>query len=369
MKRAIFVLFFLLLPLCHGIGISNPKIEIDFVPNLEGTYSHTVSNARDVPIIVSLEASGDLAEYIVFEEKNFSMEPRSTKLVSYDLKLPENVMPGEHDIYVKFVDRNSHGTGTLAFQTAVGAKLVVDVPFPGYFATLDLEVPDVNEGEKLRYKAVIENHGKNDIKDAEASFYFRTLDGELVDKFTFDDISIGSLRSYTIDEAAAIYDRGEYTVEAVFDYKNKATAETNFVVGSYDIEVTNISNTLYAGQITPFRIDVASKYNGPIPAAYALIEINGQEHRSVEKTLGAFESSSFNVYIDDLTFEPGMTYPAEVTIVYDPEETSQKISLTAQKPAQTLIPGEVMTSPTTYLILIVLLLVILNLFVLFRKKR
>lgn len=388
----IIILLTLFLPFTLAIGISPPQHEINFEPGKTVSFSHIIINNRDIPMKALINISGGLAPYIELEKNEIAIGAQSTSTVNYKIRMPSKLTPGWNYADIRVLDNSRRGSGMFSIAVAVVGRLKVFSPYPELYAVGNLYVPNINEGDDLYYNVTIYNQGEKNITDASLQLSFLFLNGNVIKKIDFDKISISSMESYSVADylPAEDFKKGVYIANADFDYGNKnnpVNLNSTFFVGSYDIEITNHSNTIYAGQITPFKVDIRSNWNGPISNVYSTLRIKGISYNSLETGLSPFGTATLTSYIDDTSFAVGEKHTADLTIYYGGSNISKIIELDVLEWKNLITPIEVapatdlpiiieeksiiktlLSSPTVLLTLCVIVLVIINLLLFLRKK-
>ncbi|MFP4112454.1 MAG: hypothetical protein ACLFUO_05635 [Candidatus Woesearchaeota archaeon] len=373
------------MPISYAIGISPPNYKVDFKPELNTSFPYVISNNRDSKIEVEVVIKGDLSDYLSPSEKSFILYAGGSKTSVINLDLPQKLDPGNYTSTIQYIDSTKVGEGMFQARTAVIAYITVIVPIPGRYAKVNLEVPNINEGETIAYFAEIENIAEEDIENAVLSMKIIDSNGKYIREFSHRDISVDSLKKTVVNDFFESHDfiPGEYTAFAELDFggKEMSSDEVTFNIGSYDVDFVGHSDTLYAGEISPFRSVVKSKWNSPIKDVSVDVTINGKEHRSLEKTLKPFEETEFLIYVDEKSLEPGDIVDAIVTVHFGDSKKSESLKLdVVENPEKQLETDNsddedkidlayIMTLPTTYLMIAVMILVLVNIYVIINKNK
>jgi len=374
--------FFLiiLIPSIYAIGIIPPQYKVNLQPGTSKEYSHTIVNGRNIPIGVSVKISGPLASYITAKKTEFQVPAQGSRTLTYTFNAPAKLKPGWNNANIAITDLNTRGGGMFGIAVGVVGNFKVFSPFPDVYATGGLGVPNVNEGEDVSYKLELRSRGEQDITDADLSLSF-LYEGEAVKEFHYDGISIASMETHTKKGTipGSNFGKGIYLAKAEFDYNaDILRLNKTFIVGSYEVNIINHSQVLYAGQITPFSVTIKSNWNGEIKPVYITVEIEGKRFRSNEGFLKAFWKKTHTAYVEDLGFALGEKVPAKITVHFGKEEISKDVELlviekknlvTAAVVEGPSIFTTILSSTTTYLIAAVLILIIVNIILLLRKKR
>lgn len=360
-----------------GIGISPPHYIVDFEPGLEQEFKHYALNNHDEPIDVFLNSTGSLSGYIEFQEQRITVPATSKKEFSYTLRLPEDLPPGKNKAYISVLDVTERGGGFFSVRSSVEGAMVVMVPYPGRYAEIKLSVPDIKQGKPLYYNVLIENKGKEPIEDAKLTVTAQDVDGHDSYIKTHESIDVDvrdavNVEGYLDD----LLDKGAYSATAVLEFGNTAQDGEDFRVGSYEFRIVNYTRSIYHGQIYPMRITVRSNWNDLIEDVFATVELNGRVHRSLPKDFDDFKESDLVAYVDDPKLSLG-SHVANITVHYGTEQASKIVDLSViEEPVKdshlespTGSFAQLVGHPTTYLVLVVIFLIVLNLYLILRKRK
>jgi len=381
MRLKLFFLILILIPSVLGIGISPALRTIDYVPGSEYTFTDTVSNNRDVPIDVILSASGELAPYVTMHMNHTTLKANGVTKFSYDFVIPDGLEPGSRVAHIGVQDDTQRGGGMFGIKVKVKGIILVKIPYPGRYARLKLETENVNEGDDINYAVSIENLGVERINHS--TLTVQILDSqqavlkEVVKTVTIDGKSAKNIAGSFPGE----YTKGKYTITATYEYDRVLNKSNDIFIGAYEMLIRSHSEHLYHNQITPFETTIKSLWNGDIEDAYVTVEIGGEEFRSISTPFLPLQSRKLMTYIDDLSFDIDQNYTAIVTVHYGELNTSKTISLDVieytgkvklEKPKKSEVFDnivKVLIKPTTYLYIVIAILVLFNVSLLLKKKK
>jgi hypothetical protein len=385
MKRSYFLFFFILLiPPSHALGITYNRY-VNFEPGLEESYDLCIKNSHSVFFPVQLTVTGDLEEYITLKDSTLTLSPNELRCTKYTLKLPESLgvhgQVGSRIIASQIID--PYEQDMFQVQENIIHKFFVFVPYPGYHVEFFIEGENVNAGEPIQFLIRATNYGSDDIESAKAiidiygadnaSSYVTTLETREKKLPSMKPVSM-----YTLLDTTGLKP-GTYSAKARIEYDSKvALAQADFNIGALQIIVSGYTRELYAGQINKFDINVSSMWNNALPALYARVRIDGIEEQIVTPTmpLKPWESITLTGYLNVPEMESG-DHAGTIDLIYS--NVSSKpirvgiIGKQKESPtAQVAIPEKTqasMISVNNLLIVLIVLFVILDIFLLARKKR
>ncbi|MGM5488244.1 MAG: hypothetical protein ACQESG_04810 [Nanobdellota archaeon] len=355
MKR--FILFFLLLPVCFSIGISPPDINIDYEPGKEISTKVRVINARDVEIPARITADGFLSNYTTFDKETFLIPPRSSETIGYTITLPEGLEPGPHKGYIVIKDNKEYGGGMFSVSVRVKQTVRTFVSYPGKFAILTVNAENVNEGERVPYTISIENKGQEPIREATLELAVRAGD-KTPHTHTTGGLTVMPDTTHTIKDTLSPLEKGEYSLEATFIYDEEKTSEDQFFVGAYEVLLSNHSQRLYAGEITPFKVRLKSNWNGEIENVRVILDLRGKEYATQPVTLSAFQNKEQVIYVDDRTLTDGTTYNATLSVLFENQSFSRDVTLPVEKRAAEESPLNVSVVSVSLLAILIILIAV-----------
>jgi len=364
-----------------AIGVSPPLFKVNYEPGKVQEFSHNIVNGDDKPIHATINVSDTLAPYIELYETEVDVPALGSYPVQYKLTHPPELRPGWNKGKIHIIDTTERGGGMFSIAVGVVAEVRIFSPYPDLYAEGSFAVPSVNEGEDVGYTLKLYNRGELDITGSSVDLAFRYDDGTLVAKASEDNIDMVSMGSYTVSGSlpAKDFKKGLYYADAAYHYGPELELTKKFQVGSYEVEILNHTDELYAASITPMTISVRSMWNGDISSVYCTVKVNGEEYKSLDQKLAPFAEHTFTVYIDDISFQVGETHKATITAHYGNDETSKTADMnvvdkqfvpqeTEEPQGWTSTLGALAASQTVYLVIAVLLLIIINIILLRRRK-
>jgi len=374
-----FILFLFILPFTYAIGISPASQTMLYEPGESFTFSNRILNNRDVPIDVTIIPTGELGPYIDLTVNETTIDPNSGMRFKYTITHPFNLTPGERTGFVEIHDNTLRGGGMFGVKVVVKHRTIVKVPYPGKYALLDIEVPDINLGELIQFNVNVENMGTEDLSDTSLVVVLKDHQGEVLKEKRFKQISIKTKAVHKVKDYFSSNDltKGIYYIEAVYDFGKIINESERFFIGSFDIDIVKYDSKIYYEQISPYNVQVLSNWNGEIEDVYIEVEINNKTYPSPSKVIRPLGGMNFISYIDDKSLALDQTYDTKITVYYGESQKSKNVNVTVveykgqkleqpKKPDTSLI--SLVTSSTGYLILIIIILVLFNLSLVYKKK-
>ncbi|MBR9703815.1 hypothetical protein GOV12_00250 [Candidatus Pacearchaeota archaeon] len=381
MEKRIIIFLLLLLLVIFGIvdvkaslGISPPKVELNFIPHQEYSIGFQVLNVEeDQKLKVNL--SGEFSRYARLEKKSLT----GNEGFYVNINLPaEGGTPGNKiiGVHVKQDFGSRSGIGTVL---EVLPLIIIKVPYPGKYAQVDsFSVTDTNVGESFSFTLKLDNLGSEEI---EPSVEFQVyLDGELLDKYNVGRkvIDFDSYGLFEKTVSANKYSSGNYEAKAIIKLNDPnrtvITVNTTLRVGSLNVEIINWTHEAYQGKINPYNIKVESLWNNRINSIYAEVNVTNLSGESVD----FFKTSPVTLN----GWEKGILYGFFNAEKLNLEEYNSKITIFYENSNKTInVPVKVVLTPeipqksfkfNSYMIISVVIVIIVIGFIIFiiisRKK-
>lgn len=394
LKGWMLVMFVILLAsLVTAIGITPGRTMITFEPKLEQEVPFTVINTEHKAMKVVMRIEGELAEYITLDQLLADFKPgEETKSFKYKLKLPGHIdQPGDHgaNIIATELPPDADKPGTfIGLNPAVATQLLVQVPYPGKYAEVRLDIIEASVNETVTFTIPVLNFGTAQIAKASSEIEIRGPTNEVIARVRSDELSIDSKqRRELVAYWKANVNPGLYHATAIVSYDGKETrAEKTFNIGSLSIDVTNVEvNNFQLGGIAKFDIDVLSNWNEKLSNVYAQMIIYDENNNEI----GNFKSVSIDLeskgrgkleaYWDTTNVKAG-NYQARLILNYDGktlEKTVEtEVTLTGIKTSLTtgraINPkGESFIKQNSVLVIAIIVLIGINIgwFIYTRKRK
>jgi len=194
-----------------GVGVSPARIEENFVPGFERSYTLYLYNSIDVPLEVEIYVTGDLAEYITINTSRMILAPKEIRPHLMLVKLPDVLEPGRRDTAIGILETQSP-------EAAVGARAGVEmqywvtVPLPEKYVSIGLgyEPKTPKTGEPVMMTATLNNPTEPplnatadiEIQDSTRTTFYRS---ELGYAFLFKDASRTFYYNWTPESYGTYY--------------------------------------------------------------------------------------------------------------------------------------------------------------------
>jgi hypothetical protein len=364
----IFVFFILVFVSAAGvvaIGISPADAYITFTPNQEYVIDYSINSYRPFDFYTE----GSFSEFTRVETVEHTDSSGHFRVY---ITLPaEYETPGKHRMFVAAKERPS--AGTVNALAAIRGFIEIEVPFPGYYATLDISVSDVNTGEPVIISVAVANKGKLNITDAKVRMSVLSEEKE-VKSMRGGPVAIDTGSSYTFSSTIPGNELkpGRYRLKVLLEYEGLSREKAvDFRVGTFDVAIVNYTRSLLNNTVNLFEIEVESLWNNPMSTVYMDLSIkNGSGVLSAVKTppfdLPPWKSHTSSLYWNTEGIPIG-SYDLEVVLHYDRETRTEnrkiyiveKVGVIEEKPV---------TVSTVVLIITAILLVLFNIYFIISRR-
>ena len=362
----IFILAIALVDSVYAIRISPDSVRVEFEPNREQSFLFRVGGAQKI----ELYKKGDLADYVSFNQT--ILEDGNYFIVT--VKLPSHIdTPGDNLVFIGAREFTETG-GTVGGVAAIQTPVVIRVPYPGVYPSMDLSVPDASIDETIAITIRINNLGTDDIKKAKAYIDIFDSDNILTKELNTDEQPVKSKSDTTLTALLNTSGMKASTYRAVANVTydvNYSILEKNFKVGVLSLSILNYTKEFLKDKIGKFEIEIQSKWNIKIDGVYAEINIfNNTRTIDILKTPTAsiepWQKSKLSTFWDTTELAEG-NYNVKITVYYAGTSSTLDSEIIILKPKESFISKYVNT--TTILIALVMLLIIFNIIILWKRKR
>lgn len=330
---AVFSILFIMLMLPGlaqaALGVSPGKIEINFEPNLEASYTFQVIG-DDPSVELEIFTRGELGKYVSFDKKSLSGGGVFTAM----LKLPGAIdKPGVHEIMVVVREKVDEAAG-IGTAIAIQVPIYIHAPYPGKYAEIALSSHNVNVGEPVSLYLTIISRGNEEINANPNIEIFS--ENESVEKFSLEQAKVTSQESITLKKIlnTSGYKPGAYTALAVVGYEaGEAKTAAEFKIGTLFVSIINYTEKINIGGISKFQVWIESNWNSRIDSVYANIFITKKANST---SLAGFKTPYTNLeqwgtgmlegFFDAGNFTAGM-YNANITLMYAGNSSSSIASV------------------------------------------
>lgn len=318
-----------------ALGVTPARTTLDFEESLNRRVDYEVINSagQDMDLVISVQ--GELAEYISVPTAGvFVSSSESSKALSYNINLPEQMGPGLHtaDVFIMQVPKGGTEGGANVLATlAVVTQLYIYVPYPGKYANSQMVIYNANQDEDVKFVFPVVSAGEFDLTSVRANVDIYNKLGEKIDSFTTQSIEVPSgKKGEIVYNWKAEVPIGDYMAKASLIYdEGTINFEGPFSVGSRELELQDITVSGFSlGEIAKLEMLVENKWSEPISGAHIETKIKNDRGDIVS----SFESASYDVaalskqvfisYWDTAGVRTG-NYETEVSINYG-ESSSKK---------------------------------------------
>ena len=314
-----------------GLGLSPAKIRINYKPNTNYTFNFLVVDAKPNRTIL-INVSGDFAEYVTLDKQNLTGGGSFTLNLSLP---PKAKKPGPNKLSVR-VGEVAEETEGIGVAVRVAAAIIIDVPYPGKYAEINLKVHDINEGEPLNLEVNVSSKGEEDI-DAEVLVNIYDEDENRLETL---NLGRKTVKSQTTRIFKKIFDTknygaGNYKAEALVYYDGKVANQSKwFRIGHLFVDIVNWTKYFEPGKLNKFNIEIESEWNADIDKVYAEVTILEKNNLSVNLTsfktppvkLKKWKKATLLGYLEAENLE-SKNYAANITIFYKDKTTSKIIEI------------------------------------------
>ncbi|MFH1590367.1 MAG: hypothetical protein ABIC95_00415 [archaeon] len=294
--------------------MSPAKASIDFQPGLEQEFTYTIHNTNaGKDIYVDILLAGELAKYCEPGTERINIKRGSSGSITFKIKLPETtngLTPGMNIVGINAKEGfpNGEGGSTINVLTAIEGWLIVNVPYPGKYAEVRLNIPSVKEGLNTAATVDIRNRGKDDLRGTSGALTITGPNGELMERIELSNIDIKNQEQEVIsrDIESADWVPGKYRGDLVYDYGGDKPIETSndFHIGTLEIKISDYSRQLFRDELNPFEVRVESQWNERINGVYAEISLEGKETvKTPTANLAPFSQDILVGYLDTTGLE------------------------------------------------------------------
>jgi hypothetical protein len=287
------------LPLASAISISPAIQRFNFDPAFDQTFSFNIGGqpGRDT----SVALGGSLAPYATLSTDYIKGGSGS---VTARLVLPQELPPGKQVLEVRAIEEIPGNDGFSA-RAGVISMIVIEVPYPGLYATVKLIVAEdkggVNQGEDTPFTFTLINQGKEDLSGTRAEVILKDAQGAVLERVSFDSIAIKSQEQYTrsgLLRTSALAP-SDYRATLEYSYADKLReSSVAFRVGSFDVDLANYTKTVTKGGIVPYSVTIKNLWKGAIEAKAIIMATGAATVTTESKSITDFGSVAIPGFLD-----------------------------------------------------------------------
>ncbi len=364
MKRFLLFVFliislsFLTIPDTFGISVYSNVIKKDFKPNLVINETYTFFGASNFTVFLD----GDLKPYAKLIDPNPGGGKRTVRVI---LTLPSELpRPGTWVLYV--AGSEIREGGGMSFVPQIVEPIYIFVPYTGYYASIALNIPDIELNETLKAKFTIDNRGDKPLDQFNISLEVRDEMNETIFSklYRYHQHLNASTRGYEFSEELPIegWGAGRFFANATLYIPNMtSTSHDMFKIGSKKLDILNYPKQLEKKGIVPFIISVKANWKYELDV-HAEVKIDG-ETVAVSPTiqLHSFGHAKLKCFIDTSNLELG-NYELKIIAYYGEKgkvEKTSTIEIVEPKPAAVEQPKHLNTTIVLIAALVALAIVIM----------
>ncbi len=297
-KLILILLVVFLATYVSALGITPARTQIEYHPGESQTYGFKVINSESKPINVAIIVNGDHKDSVTLSESLFSLNAGEEKTLSYNLKVPDNLPPGESKIEIVAVQLPDQFAETseafVGASIAVVTQAVIFVPYPGKYAESDLSIIGPDNG-KVTFVMPVVSKGDLDIVRARATLDIYTSLNEKIETLSTNEVSVPSKeRKELVSEwDSTNIPPGRYRAVATIIYDEETiTLEKEFSVGQQSLDIKQIEvNDFSLGGIAKFEILAENKWSEKLTGVYAEMEVYNEQG----DTIANFKSATYDI--------------------------------------------------------------------------
>lgn len=375
------LIFILCFSTVNAVSIYMPSDRsMVFEPGAVKTFNFYAYNNLGVRFKIYLRAEGALADNVRFHPEVLDILPGDKVPFIAALKLPDELPPGEHIVYIT-ADEEREGTGTVAARGSIRVPIKVRSRYNGIYPIISVSGRASEAGGEAPIKVSITNHGDIDINSASATVEVFSPNNEYLDTVTTDSKSVPYDESVSLNTLlnTSGYTKGDYILNATVNCDGTLYEASGLLkLGELNVSILNTTKQFQTGIIQRFDIDIESDWNNPIEDVYAdIFVISDQQEIASLRTpltdLGAWQNKKINAYWD-LADVPLGKYDTLIELNYLEQQTTLNTSIEVLEDLglnSVEIPEEETPLNTSLLlVLLVIALIIINivLFISLRNK-
>lgn len=351
----------------------NPRL---FEPGMEITKAYEVG---DYSYGARPYLQGDLEEYAeIYNIQDFE----TYQTFEVKLTLPDQLdRGGIHTLFIGATEE-APSTGVISGLSNVRKTIMILVLFEEKTAKIySLSTKNLNENQKINFSIYTNSLTEQQINSLWVEIKVYNFNNEHVKTLRTNSFSLESAETKKLELEFDSTGLGPGQYRALAEvYSNDVkwegditTLESNFNIGTLDVELASISENFTAGQINKMDIKIISKWNGKIKKMFADLFVDEIPQTSTAAhTLSSFEEKTLTGYLD-LTYVDSGEHDLKIILNYDghTKTSEHKITIKGEPQKETKEPSGIKINNMTimmFLVIIVLVLVVIILIIGKKKK-
>jgi len=361
------IFFFLLVLVCNvlAIGISPPRVTVDFQPFFKEENVFYIMNNIGQDMTADVEVYDELAPYFTPNKTSIEIPNGGTGEYRFKVQLPEKLEPGLRWAHIKIIGNGKTVTpGMFQVRTAVVGDYVVRVPYPGkYIDFWWTAFGDIKVNESANFAVEVASRGNETINEIYG--YIDIFDINWTNVARVSTTKINNLEPAKTDTVYAVWDSkgispGVYHVKLTLYYDGLYKENVaDMRIGSRNIRLINYTNIFEPDTIGKIDADIESMWNEQMNNIYAEINISNATQnvgniKTPFVTLAPWGKSTLEGYWDSHGVVLGQ-YDMKITIFFDGISSTQY--------GKMLVTHQQRLSPNNNGMLYVILAVFITIFV------
>ncbi len=365
---ALAAIFLLLVSIVNALGLSPAKKVVYFEPNKKETVAFRLINNEAKDAQVSIDITGELAEYITVPEKIVAISKNEEyKEFSLNLDLPDKFQRfGLIESAIKATelvsDENAAGISTLP---SIKGKLQLRIPYPKKYieSKLDISESDFN----VRFVMPVFNYGSEDIKNAKAVVSVFDSGNNLIKELETGSVALDVASQSKLETSWKADNKGAYYAKAGLTYDGEVQELGEyFIIGVPFINITKIIvKNFKLGGIAKFDIYMESDWNTELKETHADAIIYKEDRiymQSATDQISLLPKKETLTYLfwDTKEIQAG-EYGLNLTIISEFGKNEHFVKLTVDKDSlmTSLTPEEIKTKSWLSVLLVLAIIIII----------
>lgn len=334
-------------------GVSPGTYTLNFEPNSEAVFNFNFLG--DIDSSYEVYAEGNLAQYATLNVDELNGGGSVNVLIEF----PSSLEPGPHVLYVGARESSGNKAG-ISVNSNVRGQIIVSVPYPGKYVTMQFFVENASMGEEVKMKVLLDGLGNEDANfDGKIKIYDER--GKFLEEFNIGEYTVSALerKEVLFDLDTTPYPAGRYFAEAYFEYESGVLLQrVPFRLGELIVNIIDATRKLDRGTINEFNVIVESEWNDPIDNVYAEVNVFGQNIKFTTPSirLEGFSRANLTGFFDTTGIIED-NFNVNVKVFYEDKFTEKFVKLGFKDDVNYFLIG-IITATVIFLIIIVILIII-----------
>lgn len=297
--------------------ITPPSYTLDYVPGSSFNLDYFIHGYSE-PIFIPQEHCKDWVNFNSYDEG-------SRFRVIVNLKMPSRMPhPGTNRCNFLIEENKNSTEGMIGARVLITGTIFIDVPFPGRYAELSLDVKNTPLGQPVVISPKVRNRGKETI-NAPLNIHIKNYDNQTVKSFSImtGDISPASEKTFFESFNSEELGSARYRVYAELDYDGEydAIAIKEFMIGDLFVELIGVTHEAEKENYVPVKLNVESWWGEPLNNVYADVIVHSEQgymvtrFKTISRNLNPWAENELIGYMDASNMHEGI-YNLKVTLHY-----------------------------------------------------